>query len=253
MRLNAAVLSDTGLKRKINEDSYGYFEHEKLFIVSDGMGGHAAGKTASETAVASIKDFCVNREPDKKLTPVLNAEPTSFPTAGKLTAAVEFANQRIYQTASDNPMYHGMGATVVALLFAEHSVAVCSVGDSRVYRIRNGIIEQITSDHSLVAELVKSRDITPEEAKVHPHKNIITRALGGRENVLVDTLVEECCDNDCFILCSDGLTNMVEDEEILQAVLIHSDLNAACRYLVDLANERGGSDNITVLTVKTYL
>ncbi|MBI5788662.1 MAG: Stp1/IreP family PP2C-type Ser/Thr phosphatase [Candidatus Schekmanbacteria bacterium] len=249
MQISGAALSDTGRKRPVNEDSYGYFENERLFILSDGMGGHVGGQLASRLAVEAINEYCRNHSYDEDATLAINFAFLPSRNGKRLKSAIQYANQKIFEQAQKNPAYQGMGATVVALLFEKDSVNIGNVGDSRIYLIRDNAIRQLTEDHSLLAELLRRREITPEAAKTFPYKNVITRALG-RKDVIVDTSSEKCRDNDFFVLCSDGLSNMVPDQEILQIVLNQNDLNLACHELVDLANRRGGTDNITVIVLK---
>ena len=167
--------------------------------------------------------------------------------AEKLRYAVAAANREIFATARAKPALQGMGTTLVALLVGEERIALAHVGDSRAYLVRGARIRQLTDDHSLVAELVRRREITERAARGHPHRHVLTRALGVRRSVEPDLAELTPAAGDTFVLCSDGLTGHVSDEEIAETVLAADDLEAGCNRLIDLANSRGGEDNITVL------
>ncbi|MDX6468308.1 MAG: family protein phosphatase [Gaiellaceae bacterium] len=222
--------SNTGNKRRRNEDSF--VVAPPLFAVADGMGGAQAGEVASKLAAAALED-------------------TDPGTAGGVERVVELiqeANRRVYERSNADPAASGMGTTITAALVEGTSVAFGHVGDSRAYLVRDGVMEQLTEDHSLVNELMKSGKLSPEEAETHPQRSVITRALGTDPDVDVDTFVVEARENDLFLICSDGLTTMVGDEEILELLeRHHDDLDRAAKSLVAAANRAGGEDNITVV------
>ncbi len=228
-------LSDVGKKRSLNEDSF-YFETGKkgfLMIVSDGMGGHNAGEVASAMAIEAILEFA------KKQDIFSDPEVT-------LRQAVSYANGKIFAAACEKATLHGMGATLVVAAGNAKKVCVANVGDSRAYLIGKEKITQITKDHSYVYELQKSGVITPEEAKIHPRRNEILKALGIAPEVYPDIFLIDTEKTDKLLLCTDGLTGHVSDEEIF-AVVNRYNRKVAVENLVKLANEYGGSDNITVV------
>lgn len=251
VRLKAlsAGLTDVGRKRSHNEDSYLIDDELQLFVVADGMGGHAGGGTASRIAVETI---------DKELRGVRTSPTSPFkaetslqdsPLPDFLRAAVEKACFEIYRAAQEDPRLAGMGTTVISLCVQHEHALFAHVGDSRAYLVRGELIQQISEDHSLVNEQIKAGMITPDEARHSRYKNIITRSVGFEEEVQVDVMGILLEPNDSFILCSDGLANLVEDKEICE-IVGKSELKDAPKKLVDLANERGGDDNITVICVR---
>ena len=226
------AVTDPGRKRRKNEDAY--VEQPPLFAIADGMGGAQAGEIASRLAAAALVD-------EREAASVGNAE-------GRLVALIQGANQRIYQRSSQDAATSGMGTTMTAALVEDGIVSFGHVGDSRAYLIRNGTLDQLTEDHSLVAELLRSGKLSPEEAEVHPQRSVITRALGTDPDVDVDTFSIAACPGDIYLLCSDGLTDMVDDETILRTVEENrDDLDAAARALIARANRAGGEDNITIV------
>lgn len=226
-----AYRTDTGRQRNANEDAY--FARAPLFAVADGMGGAQAGEVASRLAAESFE-------------PVQRGEesPEAY-----LRAIARTANARIHRLAQADSSRSGMGTTLTAALVEDNEVSFAHVGDSRAYLVRGDLIQQISEDHSLVNEQIKAGMITPEEAKHSRYKNIITRSVGFEEEVQVDVMGLLSEPGDVFVLCSDGMANMVEDPEILHIVR-HNPLSEVPRTLVDLANERGGDDNITVIAVQ---
>jgi len=249
LKVVAAGVTDVGRKRDHNEDSFLIDEDLKLFVVADGMGGHAGGGTASRIAVETI---------DRELRQVRTSQGSVLeartplqdsPVPEAIRAAVERACIAIYSKAQEDPRLAGMGTTVISLLMKEDQAFFAHVGDSRAYLIRGDLIQQISEDHSLVNEQIKAGMITPEEAKHSRYKNIITRSVGFEEEVQVDVMGLLSEPGDVFVLCSDGMANMMEDAEILHIVR-HHPLTEVPRTLVDLANERGGDDNITVIAVQ---
>ena len=238
--LKTFSITDVGRKRQMNQDSV--FSSEiaignlpNLFIVADGMGGHRAGDYASKCTVDTMKE-------------VVGASLEKDP-AIILREAIEEANRRIYAKSGEDAEYEGMGTTVVAATITGNILRIAFVGDSRLYII-NDEITQITKDHSLVEEMVRMGGLDREAARIHPDKNIITRAVGVSEQVLVDFFTVELTAQDTILLCSDGLTNMLDDEEILMIVRGQRDVVEKAQQLVYMANERGGRDNISVVLLE---
>jgi protein phosphatase len=250
MKVVSAGLTDVGRKRNHNEDSFLIDDELQLYVVADGMGGHAGGGTASRIAVETIdKELRRARESrDNPFVTIPNLQDALLPDA--LRMAVERACQAIFTTAQDDPRLSGMGTTVISLVVRDNQVFFAHVGDSRAYLIRGPLIQQVSEDHSLVNEQIKAGMITPEEAKHSRYKNIITRSVGFEEEVQVDVMGVVAEPGDVFLLCSDGLANMVEDRELHEVVASTAELADIPKRLVDLANERGGDDNITVIVVQ---
>ena len=239
-----------GRKRNHNEDSFLLDTDLQLFVVADGMGGHAGGGRASSLAVKTIDDEIRKlwEQPESPFRWQTSLRDSPLPQ--HLRAAVECACVKIFKVAQEEPQLNGMGTTVIALLLHEGHALFAHVGDSRAYLIRDGNIQQISEDHSLVNEQVKAGMLTPEEAKHSNYKNIITRSVGFEEVVEVDVLGLLSEPEDIFILCSDGLANAVEDEEMKKIALSAPSFEEIPKRLIALANERGGEDNITVVIVK---
>jgi PPM family protein phosphatase len=227
---DSAGVTDPGRKRRRNEDSF--VIEPPLFAVADGMGGAQAGEVASRLAAAAFREF---------------HEADALDSEERVAAIIQEANRRIYERASSDAQASGMGTTITAALIDGDQLAIGHVGDSRAYRLRAGVLEQLTDDHSLVADLVRSGRLTPEEADTHPQRSVITRALGTDSEVDVDTFMVEVEVGDVFLLCSDGLTSMVGDEEIHHLVSGASGLEQAAKALVKAANRAGGEDNVTVV------
>jgi protein phosphatase len=226
---HVAVVTDTGRKRRLNEDAY--VIEPPLFAIADGMGGAQAGEVASRLAAAALKE-------------------SGAATGGeqRVFDLIQEANRRVYDRSSTDPNTSGMGTTITVALVEGDNVAFGHVGDSRAYLIRDGTMEQVTEDHSLVNELLKSGKLSPEEAEAHPQRSVITRALGTDPDVDADTFTIEARAGDVFLLCSDGLTDMVDEQAILELVEKNrDDIDAALRSLVKAANRSGGEDNITVV------
>ena len=235
MRLRqSAGLTDPGRVRRRNEDAF--VCTPPLFAVADGMGGAQAGEIASRLAAAAFRDHLAHAPGDVDLDPEV-----------RLRSVIQEANRRIYARAANDPKVSGMGTTVTAALLSGGRVAVGHVGDSRAYRVRDGNLEQLTQDHSLVADLVRSGRLTPQEAEIHPQRSVITRALGTDAAVVVDSFSADAQPGDVFLLCSDGLTTMVGEDTLLETIAGTPDLDAAARSLVAAANARGGEDNVTVV------
>ncbi|MFP8879579.1 MAG: Stp1/IreP family PP2C-type Ser/Thr phosphatase [Myxococcota bacterium] len=241
MIFRAAALSDVGLRRRSNEDSFLVAPKLGLYLVADGMGGHKAGQVASELAV------------EYALGAVGRTHGSVASMTDRLAALVSAANREIFARARSRPELRGMGTTLVAALTGEGCVALAHVGDSRAYLIRGQGIRQLTHDHSVVGDLVRRSEITEQDARSHPHRHVLTRALGVRSDVEADFAELSTCVGDTFVLCSDGLTGRVRDHEIGQIVLSAPSLDDACQRLIQTANERGGEDNITVVIVRPDL
>lgn len=248
MKLEYATLSDTGRVRENNEDSFGAFVPDDdaalksrgaLFVVADGMGGHRGGEIASRIAVRTIGQAHAASD---------GAEPVDM-----LVSAFGEANAAIFQEASADATLMGMGTTCTALLLRGGRGHLAHVGDSRAYLRRGGTLRQITQDHSLVGEMVRSGIISDEDARTHPKRNVITRSLGVQESIQTDTPDSpfEVEAGDTFVLCSDGLTSYAHEEDIERELEGNSPVEA-CRRLVDLANARGGRDNITIVVVVVH-
>ncbi len=250
MRVVSAGLTDIGRKRNHNEDSYLIDDELQLYVVADGMGGHAGGGTASRMAVDTIDRELRSSRVAKDDPFLKSAILQESPLPEIIRLAVERACISIFNAAQEDPRLAGMGTTVIALLIRDNQAFFAHVGDSRAYLIRGELIQQISEDHSLVNEQIKAGMLTPEEAKHSRYKNIITRSVGFEEEVQVDVMGLIAQPDDIFVLCSDGLANMIEDDE-LRDVVQHSSFEEAPRKLVELANERGGDDNVTVILVTT--
>ncbi|MES2504921.1 MAG: Stp1/IreP family PP2C-type Ser/Thr phosphatase [Myxococcota bacterium] len=238
IRPKAYVWTDVGQKRERNEDAYLLLPEYDLYAVADGMGGHVGGEKASQLATQSIKELVL-----ENLNHIDHAEAPKL-----LGDSVRAASKRIFEETFVHPELKGMGTTATALLLESEQAILAHVGDSRAYLIREGELEQITEDHSLVQEQFRSGLISLEQARHSRFRNIITRCLGFEDDVDVDMMVLTPQPDDIFVLCTDGLTTLVEDKEILQTIA-NNDQQIAGQKLIDLANSRGGNDNITVLLV----
>ncbi len=247
--IKAYGLTDVGRKRKHNEDAFASDVNEGLFIVADGMGGHAAGEVASKITVETIGEFiAATRQKEEATWPFKYNHELDF-NSNRLAVAIEKANERVMAAVAAQPWLKGMGTTVVAGLLNEKILSLAHVGDSRAYLLRDGQLSRLTDDHSWVHEQVTAGILTEEEAKTHPLKNVVTRALGGGPSVSPDLQELVFSPGDRYLFCSDGLTTMVGDEEILDTAAAVKDPQALCQKLVDMANEKGGVDNITVVVV----
>jgi serine/threonine protein phosphatase PrpC len=247
--IKAYGLTDVGRKRKHNEDAFASDVNEGLFIVADGMGGHAAGEVASKITVETIGEFiAATRQKEEATWPFKYNHELDF-NSNRLAVAIEKANERVMAAVAAQPWLKGMGTTVVAGLLNEKLLSLAHVGDSRAYLFRDGQLSRLTDDHSWVHEQVTAGILTEEEAKTHPLKNVVTRALGGGPSVSPDLQELVFSPGDRYLFCSDGLTTMVGDEEILDTAASVKDTQALCQKLVDMANEKGGVDNITVVVV----
>jgi protein phosphatase len=240
-------LTDVGRVRSNNEDSFRILESLHLFVISDGMGGEAHGEIASSMAVETIVDYCSEAKDDSGIT--LAGAPGDHwaEKTKRLQSAVYLANSKIYQSAQKNPEQRGMGATLTAAWFDNGRLSIAHVGDSRAYLLRGGTVQQLTNDHSLVAEQVRRGIITPQEAEASEMQSVLLRALGAHSQVEVDVDEVAIFSRDVLLLCSDGLTRMVTEPEIAGSLQAETDPASATRKLIELANERGGIDNVTVI------
>jgi protein phosphatase len=240
--------SDVGRKREKNEDSFRVDLAKGLFIVADGMGGHLGGEFASRLAVKTVTEVLEKLEdPDATLAQELG--PDRADPGVQLKYAIRIASSRIFEEASRNTGLRGMGTTLVILLIRNERGYFANVGDSRAYLFRRAQAVQLTVDHSLVEEQLRAGFITEKEVKNHRLKNIITRSVGFQHDVEADLVIRDLQPGDRFLLCSDGLTNLVEDKEILKIISRHP-AQIACDKLIGLANRRGGDDNVTTVVVE---
>ena len=249
MELEYYALSDVGKRREKNEDSFLANEQIDLFVVADGMGGHSGGEYASRLAVKTIEDIIETLENDPNVTLQKDADVRPGDYKSWLSYSIQVASNKVYEKAKKEPSLKGMGTTTVAILFRKSRAFIANVGDSRGYRVRKNKIAQITKDHSLVEEQLDAGMLSRDEVKEHKFKNIITRSVGFQDDVEVDVYSRQVEEGDVFLLCSDGLSNLV-DEKDMQEVVSANSLKEACHHLIDIANERGGDDNITVILVR---
>jgi protein phosphatase len=250
VQIVSSGLSDVGRVRTNNEDSFRIVEALNLFILSDGMGGEAHGEVASAMAVDVINKYCETEKEDSGAT-VLDEVPANIRSqTRRLKNAVAQANFQIYQSAQKNPEQRGMGATITTLWLKDTLLSIAHVGDSRAYLLRNGNLQQLTNDHSLVAEQVRRGLITPQQAEESEMQSVLLRALGAHPEVEIDVDEVEIIPRDVLLLCSDGLTRMVTEPEIAGALQAEMVPSAAAERLIALANENGGIDNVTVIVVR---
>lgn len=251
MKISYQALTDVGRKRKGNEDSLYVNAEQNLFVVADGMGGHAAGEVASRIAVESINEFICLTSGDEEITWPFGLDENISYDGNRLKTAIRFANKKVLEATREKSEYEGMATTVAAVLVDDAVANLGHVGDSRVYLFRNGVVSQLTSDHSWVNEQLLSGVISADQARSHPLRNVVTRALGGKTDLQVEMQVHKIVPGDVLMLCSDGLTTMLADDEMAKLVQeAGDDLQKAAKSLVAAANGRGGEDNITVLLLK---
>ena len=251
MLIKSSGMTDVGLQREGNEDSFSVQDSFGLYMVADGMGGHLAGEVASRVAVEIInKSFGKWSEIQTPPDEIFGFPDESLSREGNyIMGSIRLANRVIYEMASEYEQYNGMGTTIVSLLVAAGRIVAANVGDSRMYLVRDKRIERMSKDHTIVAEHVEMGVMTEEEAARSPLRHILTRNLGSSESVDAEVFEIEPSSEDLFILCSDGLTDLATDEEILKVALKESDPQRLTRRLIDLALERGAHDNTTVVTV----
>jgi protein phosphatase len=251
MRVIAAGRSDVGRVREHNEDSFCVLDQHGLFIVADGMGGHRAGDVASRLATETIAAF-FNTTAREDATWPFHYDPSLSAEENRLVTGIKVANKSIYEASSRNREQHGMGTTVVGMLFSPSAkrIYVGHVGDSRCYRVRGGSIEQLTQDHSLLNDYLRAMPDLTQDQKDELPRNVITRALGMTESVQVDVRADEPRTGDVYVLCSDGLTGMISDDEIREIVSCTNAPDELATNLVARANDHGGEDNVTAVVAR---
>jgi protein phosphatase len=249
LRARACGLSDVGVLRSHNEDCFEIDPEHQMFVVADGMGGHSHGEIASRIAVQAIREYVAGAVSGEARggTP---HDGSGGARGGRLKQAIRLAHDRVLKAIRQDGSLHGMGTTVVGLLLDDGKATVAHVGDSRAYRLRGGRLELLTQDHTWVNEQVVAGFLSEEQARVHPLKNVVTRALGGDSDVEVDVREWPVEAGDLFLLCSDGLTTMLSDAEILERLRGANRLEEACGRMVRDANARGGFDNISVVLLR---
>ena len=250
MRVRFSGETHVGSKRDHNEDAFYLPVGEKLAIVADGMGGHASGEVASKLAVETVSGHFQVTENEQEQTWPYKIDRNNRYHINRMVNAIKLANLQIFQEAERNAECHGMGTTVVATMFVDGVMLVGHVGDSRLYRLRNQRLEQLTEDHSLLNDYVKMKRLSAGDAASFPHKNVIVRALGMKASVEVDIIVDQPRLNDLYILCTDGLSGMVPDAEMAELAGSEPDLDKVCDRLIAAANAHGGLDNITVVCAR---
>jgi len=250
MRVRFSGETNVGSKRDHNEDAFFLPTRERMAIVADGMGGHASGEVASRLAVDTIVSHFQSTEGDQELTWPYKVDRGNRRHINRVVCGIKLANLKIHDEAERNSDCRGMGTTVVATLFLEGAMVVGHVGDSRLYRLRAGRLDQMTEDHSLLNDYVKMKRLSPGEIANFPHKNVIVRALGMKPSVEVDIIVDQPRLGDLYVLCTDGLSGMVPDAELAEIAASEPDLDKLCERLVAAANAHGGVDNITVVCAR---
>jgi protein phosphatase len=251
VRIEVAGETNVGRKRNHNEDNFALMPEYGLYMVADGMGGHASGEVASKMSIEAMHDFLNETSDDPEKTWPYKMDRSKGYEENRLITGVKLANLRIYEAAQRDGKKRGMGTTFVGLYAAEDGIFVAHVGDSRCYRFRSTGLEALTEDHSLLNDYIKMKRLTQEEIDNFPHKNVIVRALGMKDTVKVDTRFEVPDVGDLFLLCSDGLAGPVSDNEI-EEILRHGngDIKGTTARLIEKANENGGPDNITAVLVR---
>ncbi|MGE5235563.1 MAG: PP2C family protein-serine/threonine phosphatase [Acidobacteriota bacterium] len=253
MRREAFAATDRGLRRHHNEDSFLLRDDLGLYVVADGMGGHAAGEVASELAIREVETVVQSTTSYLEDTWPEEWDPRISLNANRLARAILAAHRKVTGAVAGDVGLKGMGSTIVAILadWERNVISLAHVGDSRVYVLRHGTLELLTSDHSWVHEQVLAGLLSEDAARNHPLKNVVTRALGGAQEPAVDIQEREVAPEETYLLCSDGLNTMLDDSEITDLLTRHEDLSSAAQQLIFEANRRGGVDNITVLLVRT--
>jgi len=250
MRVRFSGETNVGSTRDHNEDAFHLPTRERLAIVADGMGGHASGEVASRLAVDTIVGHFQTTENEQELTWPYKVDRGQRFQINRLVSAIKLANLKIHEEADRKSDCRGMGTTVVTTLFVDGALVIGHVGDSRLYRLRAGKIEQMTQDHSLLNDYVKMKRLSPGEIASFPHKNVIVRALGMKPSIEVDVIVDQPRLGDLYLLCTDGLSGMVPDDELAEIAASEPDLDKLCERLIAAANAHGGLDNITVVCAR---
>ncbi|MFT5357222.1 MAG: serine/threonine protein phosphatase PrpC [Polyangiales bacterium] len=250
-RVIATGETNVGMKRAVNEDAFTLLDEDALYVVADGMGGHASGEVASKMAIDTLREFFRATSADPEATWPYKMDKARGYEENRLITSIKLSNLRIYENAQRDAKLRGMGTTLVAMLVVDDGVLIAHVGDSRAYRVRDGKLTQLTEDHSLLNDYIKMKRLSEEEIANFPHKNVIVRALGMKETVKVDAQLDRPQPGDIYVLCSDGLCGPASDEEIHEIVLAEQkDLKVAAAKLIERANDNGGPDNITVVLAK---
>ena len=238
-------LTDIGLVRELNEDTISIpneDESMKLFVLADGMGGVNGGEEASKLATKSVKDYIKKN--------FIKIERTKIGLEELIRNAMNYANNKVYEMGSNTPELKGMGTTLIVVLIYRGRIHIGHIGDSRVYRLRQNVLRQVTKDHSYVQELLKQGAITEDEAKNHPQKNALTKVLGCERRIKPDIITKGFVKGDIILMCSDGLTNMVDDQYIYEIIMKNIyDINVACKKLIEKANKNGGKDNVSAIII----
>ena len=253
MKIRFAGSSHVGMKRQANEDNFFLLGKENLYVVADGMGGHSSGEVASQIAVEALANFFVDTSRDTEITWPFREDKALGYDENRLMTGIRLSNRRVFEMAQSDLRFRGMGTTIVGMSCGSEGALFGHVGDSRGYCIREDGIFQLTEDHSLLNDYMKVHALTPEEIEAFPHKNVIVRALGMKDDVAVDLIPVIPRVNDIYLLCSDGLSGMISDEVIWSSVRENrDDLEKACQDLIAKANAAGGTDNVTAVLVGFY-
>ena len=250
MQIVSGGVTDVGRVRTNNEDCFRIVAPLHLFVLSDGMGGEAHGEVASALAVETVVQHCVDGQKNAAVTLYGEQPPGWSDKTQRLSSAAHLANKKIFESAHEHPDQQGMGATLTAAWIDGSRLSIAHVGDSRAYLLRGGSLQQLTSDHSLVAEQVRQGILTPAEADASEMQSVLLRALGSQADIQVDAEEHALIARDILLLCSDGLTRMLIEPEIAATLQAEPDAVRAANKLVELANDRGGTDNITVVVVR---
>ncbi len=252
LRVKSYGLTDTGLLRTHNEDCFDIDDDHQVYIVADGMGGHNHGEVASRVSVDSIREF-ISQSVDHDGTLPIGYDASLQAHSNRLKRSIHVAHDQVLAAIREDGTLLGMGTTIVGAMLQNEVMAMAHVGDSRGYRLRDGHLELLTQDHTWVNEQVVAGYLSEEQAKSHPLKNVVTRALGGDSEIVVDVMETDVRSGDLFLLCSDGLTTMLSDQEIHERITTPGDtLAEICHRMVQDANARGGFDNVTVVVLRVY-
>ena len=247
----SAGLTDIGRRRQLNEDAMFVDDESGLYVVADGMGGHNAGEVASKLAVETVSNFVRRSGDDEEITWPYGVDPSISINANRLRTAIMLANKRVWKEADNREDYTGMGTTIVAGLAEDDQITLCGAGDSRAYRFRHDTLEQLTTDDSWVQVALTEGLLQADEAENHPMKNIITKAVGAKQNIELTVHEEKLEDGDLYLLCTDGLHGMISEAAIVEIIRENADdLPRTVEHLVAAANDRGGKDNITAVLVR---
>ncbi len=248
MKLNISALSDTGTVRPRNEDHFGVFEKEGLIVICDGIGGHKAGDAASRLAVETFKKFYTELDPEIHQEVTKDLKNNALKCVSKIVSACRLTNRRLYNLGHQEIRYRGMGTTLTAIEFDDDKAIIAHIGDSRVYKIQNNEMRMLTVDHTWINELIQDKEIDPKDADKFIKKNVITRAMGLEAAIKIDVHIEPIERDDKFLLCTDGLSKALTNDEIKNIIFYNGkNLDHALRHLVDNANIKDGSDNITAI------